>query len=213
VYFLENEEVKTEVDELKKRRQALESKREALLIKLKKIDSQAKYKSYEARALHTVLKGKRRPDTRMLKRRLDILEFKIQTEASTLNKERQFMKEIKKTQKELEEAIGEDRQFKKLAYLESDLREYEKEMDSLEQELQTTNTEISDMEKSFRDKAKRHVLEERTKKRNEAKEKKRGSIQEESKKENEPYMAKMEPTVTLEDICVIKKRDKTTQEE
>ena len=210
---MENDEPKEGADEIKIRRQALESKREALLTKLKNIDSQAKYKSYEARALRTVLKGKRRPDARGLRRRLEMLEFKVQTEASTLQMERQLMKEIKKTEKEIVEATAEDRQFRKLAYLESDLLECEKEMDHIEKELQETNAEISELEKASRDETARQMFEERERKKSEYREKKRKEKKEEQKKETEPYMTKIEPLVSLEDICVIRKKSEKSDQD
>jgi len=209
---LENEESKNGTDEIKERRQALESKREALLTRLKKIDAQAKYKSYEAKALQTVLKGKPRPDARSLRRKLEYLEFKIETEATTLQLERQLMKEIKKTQKELEEAFAGEKQFRKLSYLESDLREYEKEMNQIERDLQDTHREMSELEKSNREEAKRKAFEVHEKKRLEFREKKRKEIHEEQKKETDPFMATLEPTVSLEDICVIRKKIEKTEE-
>ncbi len=194
-------------EELKERRQALESKKNTLLTRLKRLDSQAKYKSYEARVLQTLLKGKTRPDARGLQRRLNMLEFKVETEATTLALERQLMKEIKKTQRELEEAITADRQFRKLAYLVSDLRECEKELNQIEHDLQETNHEIIDIEKSFHEEARKQVVEERIKRAHETREKRRKETHEQLKQESEPYMTKLEPTVTLEDICVIKKKD------
>ena len=116
-------------------------------MRLKKLDSEIKYKSYEARALQMLLKAKHRPNMAALRRRLNLLEFKVETEATTLQLERQLMKEIKKTQKELEDAAGDERQFRKLSYLELDLRDREKELNQIEFELQETNKEIAEIEK------------------------------------------------------------------
>jgi uncharacterized coiled-coil DUF342 family protein len=202
-----------ENDEFKERRQALESKRNAIFTKLKSIDSQAKYKSYEARALHTVLKGKHRPDTRMLKRRLSLLEFKIETEATTLQMERQLMKEIKKTQKEIDDSAAEERQFRKLSYLESDIRECEKELVELEKQLSETNKELSELDHTAREEGKKAITEERRKRSFEHHEKRRKEAHEKAKKETGPFMSNLEPTVTLEDICIIKKKDKEDEDE
>jgi uncharacterized coiled-coil DUF342 family protein len=214
---LENEGPKEEIkDEVAERRQALESKRNALLTRLKKLDAQGNYKSYEAKALRTILKDKVRIDTRALRRKLNYLDFKVQTEATTLQLERQLMKEIKKTQREIDDAATDEKQFRKLSYLESDIRECEKEMNQLEHELQETNKEISELDTMSREESKKRASEERAKKRMGEREKKRKETHEAVKKEEEPFMTKLEPTVTLEDICVIKKKEgksKTDEEE
>lgn len=195
------------------RRQVLESKRNALFSRLKKLESQANYKACEAKALQTILKGKIRPNVRALRRKLNILEFKIETESTSLQIERQLMKEIKKTEKEIEDTMTEERQFRKLAYLESDVKELEAEMKKVEQELQETINELSEFERQAREEHRQKIKEERIKKSIEFHEKKRKETQEKIKQENEPYMSKLEPTVSLEDICVIRKKEEKKDDE
>lgn len=189
-----------ENEEIKERRQALESKKRALLNKLKKTNAQVNYKNYEMRVLQTLLKGKVRPNVKFLRRKLNVLEFKVETEATSLQLERRFMKDIKQTQNELKDALQNDRLFRKLEYLDSDITEATKELDNIERELQETNNEIVETEKQMQEQNKTRpprLFFQKEKKKKDAG----------TEKEMNQYMGEIEQTVSLEDICVIKRKD------
>ncbi len=187
-------------DEIKERKHALESKKRALLNRLKKINSQVNYKNYELKVLKTLLKDKHRPDTRRLKRKLNYLEFKVQTEATSLKIERQYMKEINQTQDELKDTFKTERLFRKQEYLQSDINEASKELDSIERELQETNSELHSIEKETR------KIEVRKNNLHPLRDKKRKK--KEHDKDSGQYMGEIDATVSLEDICVIKRKEK-----
>ncbi|MFH1447933.1 MAG: hypothetical protein ABIG39_03650 [Candidatus Micrarchaeota archaeon] len=191
----------------RERKQALESKKRALLNKLKRISSQVNYKSYELKIIKTLLDGKGRPNIRHLRRRVNILEFKVETEATSLKLERKLMKQIKQTQQELQEATKLDRLFRKFAYLESDISEASKEMDKIELELQGTNTEIIELERQFHEEKKRHISKDKMRRILHMKDQGRKESKKERDKEMEQYLGSIDEGVSLEDICIIKRKE------
>lgn len=188
----------------------LERRKEELFAKLKGVSSRLRYKQYEAKVLKAALEEKMREtglNVRELRRRKERLEFKIATEALTLAKEREMMKEMRLLEKELEKASELERMERKLRLVEGDIRSAEAEIAQIKKDIDATKAEIKAMRESEREK----VREQRAK---EWEEKKRAQLmerkakrEEELKKELEPYMGGLdEGGVELGAIAIIKKK-------
>jgi len=188
----------------------LEKRKEDLFGRLKGVSSRLRYKKYEEENVRAALNQKFREtgiNARELRRRKDKLDFLIATEATTLTKEREMMKEMKLLDKDLEKASEVERMERKLRLVEGDIRSAETEVAQIKKEIENAKAEIKAVTEGERDKLK----EEREK---EWQEKKRAQLMvrkaardEEMKKEAGPYMGRIdEEGVDLGSIAVIKKK-------
>ncbi|MDO8340303.1 MAG: hypothetical protein Q7T16_06630 [Candidatus Burarchaeum sp.] len=121
----------------------LENKKNALIERAKQLDRIIYGKTCEKKALQAVLgENVRVAPMGRLKADLDELEFKVATEAYTLELERNLLKKIKKKKEELEGAFAFSRKWSRIRYLEAGVASLQKQRDELEKELQVVKGEL-----------------------------------------------------------------------
>ena len=189
--------------------ESVEKRKEELFARLKGVSNRLRYKIYEAKAVRAALEQKAREtgvNARELRRRKERLEFTIATEATSIQKEREMMKEMKIIDKELDKAVEVEKLERKLRFVEGDVRSAEIEIDQIKKEIDGAKGEI----KGLREQVKEKRSEERDK---EWQEKKREQLMtrkeerdKEMKKEIEPFMGGLDDGVELGSIAVIKKK-------
>jgi len=181
---------------------ALEKEKAGLVEKLKEVDRRYRYKMYESKALREMLEKKRKevtlPPASDIRKRVRRLEFIISTEARTLKQERELVKEVRRWEKKLDEAINIERMERKLRFIGEDIKSAEMQVAQLEKR-------IDEIRKALREK---HHTERKSAKERKLLELKR-KVEEERQKEIEPFMQKeSDGRVGLGEICVIKKKEK-----
>ena len=188
----------------------LEKKKEELFAKLKGVSSRLRHKQYEAKVLKAALEEKMREtglNVRELRRRKERLEFKIATEALTLAKEREMMKEMRMLEKELEKAGELERMERKLRLVEGDIRSAEAEIAQIKKDIDAAKAEIKAIREGEREKVKEQRAKEWEEKKRAQLMERRAKREEELKKELEPYLGGVdEEGVELGAIAVIKKK-------
>jgi len=190
--------------------EAIENRKEELFAKLKGVSGRLKYKIYEARVVRGALEDKMKEtgiNARELRRRKERLEFRIATEATSLAKEREMMKDMKVIDKELAKATEVEKLERKLRFVEGDIRAAETEIEQIKRGIDEAKAEI----KAMRDGAKEKRTEEREKVWEEKKRQqlmqKKEEREKEMKKELEPFMGGIDAQgVELGSIAVIKKK-------
>lgn len=189
--------------------EAVEKRKEDLFARLKGTSGRLRYKIYEAKAVRAALDEKAREcgvNARELRRAKERLEFRIATEATSLQKEREMMKEMKEIDKELAKATEVEKLERKLRFVEGDIRAAEAEIEQIKKGIDESKAEIKAMREADKDKR----VEERNK---EWEERKRAQLmarkeqrEKEMKKELEPFMGGIGEGVELGSIAVIKKK-------
>ncbi len=189
--------------ELKKRIDELEKQKLSLIEKAKELDGTLRYKGYEAKALREVLSNERGNEYRMLKRRLDELEFQIATESLNLQSERKMMKEIRETQKQLERATEVEKKRRKLFLVEGDLKQLAEERTRVENEIQRVKNEIKSLKDELNEKSKEAREAVRRDRRRKEMEDQRKKLMSDLGIKDQPF----EGEVSLGEIAVIRKKN------
>lgn len=136
------------MEELKNKITNLEKKKEALIEKIKKINKRLRYKKYEQKALEPFLEKTKDIRVEQFRRQKRVLEFKIATQAYTPRIEREWVKEVKKIDKKLDEVREIERARKKIRYITQDIEDGEKEIKKIEEDL---NVFRDDLKKLYSD--------------------------------------------------------------
>ncbi|MEM0438207.1 MAG: hypothetical protein QXU54_02810 [Candidatus Micrarchaeia archaeon] len=157
--------------------ESMKQKRQLLLSKIERI-----------KALRDQLAGANKSSVRALKKKKEYLEFKISTEAITLDKERQLMKSIKGLEEEIKSAEGKEGERKKIL---AEIKELDGDIEKLKNELDEMKLELI------------KLREERKKRRAEVRKRR----EEREQKPHAQQFKKEEFVVNLEDIVVIKKKE------
>ncbi|VVC04789.1 Uncharacterised protein [Candidatus Burarchaeum australiense] len=174
----------------------LENKKNELIERAKQLDRIIYGKSCEKKALESVLGGKMQGTSAgRLREDVEALEFKIATEAYTLDKERALLKDIKKKKEQLAEAVDTSRKYSRLRYLGEGIVILQKQREDLEKEIQTAKAEII---KTRRKEEGQHFKQEKTRKVVEK--------HEQYKKEMEQYRGAKPESLELGDIAVIRRK-------
>lgn len=181
---------------------ALEKEKAGLVEKLKEVDRRYRYKMYESKALREMLEKKRKevtlPPASDIRKRVRRLEFIISTEARTLKQERELVKEVRRWEKKLDEAINIERMERKLRFIGEDIKGAEMQVAQLEKRIDEIRKALQEKHHTERKSAKERKLLELKRK-----------VEEERQKEIEPFMQKeSDGRVGLGEICVIKKKEK-----
>ncbi len=186
--------------------EAAEKRKEDFFARLKEVAGKQKQKIYDARTLRAQVEDKMREtgiNARELRRRKERLEFRIATEATTLQKERDMMKEMRVIDKYLEKAGAVEALERKLRLVEDEIRAFEAEIGQIKRGIDEAKNEI----KTLREKERDERSEEREKQWQERKRHQLMEREKEMRKEIEPYMGGVdEQGVELGSIAVIKKK-------
>lgn len=189
---------------------AIEGEKEALVNRISSLNRKLRYKQYEQKALSTLLQGiPPTEDVRFLRRKLNDMEFRIATESTNLKQEREMMKRIKLAEAEYQEAMKSERMRRKLSYVEGDIKQVDGEIAQLDVQIKEKRQAIRELQDKMRTSAKDSALEHRKIRRIARVHENKKHENEETRKEMEPFTGKFENTVTLESICVIKRKKKS----
>ncbi|MCX8200075.1 MAG: hypothetical protein N3G76_01255 [Candidatus Micrarchaeota archaeon] len=156
---------------------AMKDKRQSLMSKIEEIKS-----------LREKLQGMNKVGVKALTKKKEQLEFKVATEALTLDKERAFMKTIKGLEQEIKQAQAREEERKKIL----------SRIKSLDGEIEALKNELDEMKLSLI-----KLREERKKKR--AEYKKRLEGKEAAPRQKAPLKKEEEFFISLEDIAIMKK--------
>ncbi|MCX8205897.1 MAG: hypothetical protein N3H30_01575 [Candidatus Micrarchaeota archaeon] len=159
--------------------ESMKQKRQLLLSKIERI-----------KGLRDQLAGANKSSVRALKKKKEYLEFKVSTEAITLDKERQLMKSIKGLEEEIKSAEGKEGARKEIL---AEIKELDSDIEKLKNELDEMKLELI------------KLREERKKRRAEVRKRR----EEREQRPHAPQFKKEEFVVNLEDIVVIKKKDES----
>jgi len=138
------EEIKTKIDELEKQKSEL-------IEKIKKINRRLRYKQYEKKALEPFLEKTRGVAVEPIRRRKRILEFKIATQAYTPKMEREWLKEVKKVDKQLDELREVERARRKSRYIDRDIEEGEEAVREIETGLKSLRDDLKKLYDAMRE--------------------------------------------------------------
>lgn len=188
--------------DLKQLIEQLELKKNELIERAKRMDSRVRYKTVEAKALKEVLSTANVPNFRAIQKKLDFLEFKVATEATTLARERLLMKEIKEVRKVYEQAREVEKRRRKLFLVEGDIKALGEERARVEEEIQRVKKDLQeayDDLKAGRNAARKEQI---AKQRKVEEEDKRQKLLQELGVSNQP----LDGEVSLGDIAVIKRK-------
>jgi len=131
----DEEGIKSKIEELEKRKAEL-------IEKIKKINRRLRYKKYEKKALEPFLEQTKTVVVEPYRRKKRILEFKISTQAYTPKLEKEWLKEVKKVDKKLEELKEVERARRKSRYIDKDIEEAEGEITFIETELKSLRDDL-----------------------------------------------------------------------
>ena len=185
---------------------AAETKKEDLFNRLKDASIRHRDARNKAYTLRGALEQKIQEtgiNARELRRAKERLEFRIATEATSLAKEREMMKEMRIIEKQLQQASEVEKLENEMRAAERDARGIDAEIMQIKRDIDEAKTEV----KALRDDEKeKRALERDT----QWQERKRGQLMEHEtaiKKELEPFMGGLDPEgVDLGSIAVIKKK-------
>jgi len=137
-------EIKTKIDELEKQKGEL-------IEKIKKINRRLRYKQYEKKALEPFLEKTKNVAVEPIRRRKRILEFKIATQAYTAKIEKEWLKEVKKVDKQLDELKEVERARRKSRYVDTDIQEGEEAIQEIEKGLKGLRDDLKKLYDAMRE--------------------------------------------------------------
>jgi uncharacterized coiled-coil DUF342 family protein len=129
-------------EELSKKIADLETRKEELINRIKKLNGRVRYKKYEEKALEPFLEETKDVKIAPLRKMKRALEFRIATAAYTPKIERELLKGMKKIDESLAEVREVERARRKKQLVESDIEEANREITVIEEELKTIRDEL-----------------------------------------------------------------------
>jgi len=141
----------TTEEEIKAKIDALEKEKAELIDRIKKINRRLRYKLYEKKALEPFLEKTKDVAIEPIKRKKRILEFKIATQAYTPKLEKEWLKEVKKIDKELEGLHEIEKARRKSKYIEQDIEEAKKEISEIETNLKKLREDLKKLYGTMRE--------------------------------------------------------------
>ncbi|VVB65594.1 Uncharacterised protein [Candidatus Gugararchaeum adminiculabundum] len=177
----------------------LEAKKQELIVKVVEINKQLRYKEHKLEAIKGLVSGEKAKNPFQLKRELKKLEFEI-SQSMNAKRERELIKEVRIKEEEFEKARELDHMRRKVSLVEGDIELLKKEQLEIDKQIQEVRAGL----KTQYDSAKLNRKEVRRKSQDyDQREKNR----EEARKEMEPFLGEIDHNVSLEDICIIKKKN------
>ncbi|MFH1284962.1 MAG: hypothetical protein ABIH99_00085 [Candidatus Micrarchaeota archaeon] len=190
------------VEQMKTRLKELFSKENGLRAQGYSIVNRRRSKQVQLKALKTVVGSSAPVSVGRARRNLEDLEFKIATEAYTPKKEKELIKHVKNAEKKLEEVKQQAKMQRKVGFVDGDVRKLDEELKKVEVELMKVENEI----KTLKIELNKRTFDERMKERR----KQRRREDEENRKLEIKQLGinteKIDRTVSMSDICVIKKK-------
>ncbi len=138
-------------DEIRAKIEELEKRKSELIEKIKKINRRLRYKNYEKKALEPFLEKTKEVIVEPVRRKKRILEFKIATQAYTPKLEKEWLKEVKKVDKRLDELKEVEKARRKKRYIERDIEEAENAVVQIETELKGLRDDLKKLYDALRE--------------------------------------------------------------
>ncbi len=132
----------TDEQEIRAKIEALEKQKSNLIEQLRRITAKLRYKKYEQKALEPFLEETKNIRAGPLKKQKYAIEFRIATQAYTPKMEREWLKEEKKIDEELEKVREVEKMRRKKMFVDQDIAQAEKEIADNEAKLNTTREEL-----------------------------------------------------------------------
>jgi uncharacterized coiled-coil DUF342 family protein len=129
-------------DELKKRIEELEQKKSELIEKIRALNKRLRYKEYEKKAFQPFLEQTKDVKIGPLRKEINMLEFKIATQAFTPKQERELLKRLKKLDAEFAKVRDIERARHKSRLIEKDIEAVQKEISVVDEELKKVRGEL-----------------------------------------------------------------------
>lgn len=188
---------------------AVENRKEELFARLTGVSGRLRHKLYEAKVVRAALEDKMKEtgvNARELRRRKERLEFRIATEATSLAKEREMMKEMNLIDKELAKATEVEKLEKKLRFVEGDVTAAKVEIEQIKKDIDGAKSEIRVLREGEKEKRKEERDKEWEERKRQQLMQRKEEREKEMKKELEPFMGGIGEGVELGSIAVIKKK-------
>ncbi len=124
----------------------------SLIIGAKRLRHKLAYKQAEFETFSKLNEmNKERPrNIGYLKRQKEKLEFRIATEASTLNSEKELIRKIKAIDEDLEKSLKSFKVKRKVELVAGDIEELKKEIDAQEEKIKASNTKLDELYSALR---------------------------------------------------------------
>jgi len=133
-------------DEIKKAIDAAFEKKRALILRINRLKGRLEYKKSEEEALAKLVGlNDAYKNIGKLRHMKEVLEFKISTEARTLDDEKALLKRLEGVEAQLNEAIAASRLKKKAELVHKDVEELEKGMEEANKEIDAINKQIAEL--------------------------------------------------------------------
>ena len=129
-------------EEIKRRIVELEKQKSELIDQLRRVNSKLRYKKYEQKALEPFLEQTKNIRIWPLKRQKQIIDFKIATQAYTPKIEKEWIKELKKIDEQLDKAKEIEKVRRKKVFVEQDIAQAEKQLGETETKLNAVSDEL-----------------------------------------------------------------------
>jgi len=129
-------------EEIKGKIVELEKQKNDLIEKLKRINSRLRYKRYEQKALEPFLEQTKNIRIGPLKRQKQVIDFRIATQAYTPKLEKEWIKELKKVDEQLDKVKEIEKVRRKKVFVEQDIAQAEKELAENETKLNAIREEL-----------------------------------------------------------------------
>jgi len=129
-------------EELSKKITELETGKNELIERIKKLNGRIRYKNYEKKALEPFLEQTKDVKIAPLRKRKKAMEFRISTSAYTPKLEREMLKELKKVDEELGKVREVERARRKSVLVDKDIEDANKEIVEIEVKLKVIRDEL-----------------------------------------------------------------------
>lgn len=137
-------------EKIKEKIEGFERQRNECIEQLKRLNAKLRYKRYEQKALEPFLEQTKNVHIGPLKKQKRIIDFRIATQAYTPKLEREWLKELKKVDEQLDKVREVEKARRKGMFVEQDIALAEKEIISLEEKLKVIRDELKKLYDSRR---------------------------------------------------------------
>lgn len=134
-----------DLEEVKKKIDELEHKKNALIDEIKKLNERKKYKEYERRVIEPFVEKTKDVQVGYLKKQMRALDFRISTQAYTPQKERLILRELKKVEEEYAKVREVERSRRKLVLVKQDIDEVDGKITNIDTNLKQIREELKDL--------------------------------------------------------------------
>ncbi len=193
-----------EAAKLKEEIDALKKERIEAIIKVKIARKRLAYKEHEREDVKRTMEQNKTDTTEQrrqigkMKRIKNSLEFRVSTEARSLNEEKKFIKEIADVNSKLRELYKSVRFEKKIEFVEGDIKRYTEEIDGATKKITEIDSKLDEKYNALRkllgiERGKRREPGEKYERR-------------EPREKRQPFKEQQQAEINFEDIAVIKKK-------